>query len=115
MPNYKNAFKCKKCPKSNKEDGCPAWNEIIMTNSQTGEQRIEAGCFYQILPALLVESIRSSAVATNTQASVKNEIARGFATMARAMPGFVEAIAETVGDGDENEVKVEVLTAEVED
>lgn len=102
--NYKNAFKCKKCPESNKEDGCPAWNEIIMTNSQTGNQKIQAGCFYQMMPALLVESMKSSNVAANTHAEVRNDIARGFAQIAGAMPGFVEQLAENIEKGEEVEV-----------
>jgi len=106
MSNYKNAFKCKKCPKSNKEDGCPAWNEVIMTNATTGEQRVEAGCFYQIMPALLVQSIRSSAISANTHADIKTEVARGFAVIAQAVPDFVNSLAE---NADNNEIKI--LTA----
>lgn len=111
MPTYKNAFKCKKCPQSNKEDGCPAWNEIIMTNPTTGEQKVDGGCFYQVMPALLVESIKSSNVSANTHADIKTEVAKGFATIAKAMPGFVAALAETVEEDGEtlvlNEGKVD--------
>lgn len=96
--NYKNAFKCRKCPESNKEDGCPAWNEIILTNNQTGEQKIEAGCFYQMMPSLLVESIKSSNVAAATHSDIKNEVARGYATLAKAMPEFVEALAGSLDE-----------------
>lgn len=94
--NYKNAFKCKKCPQSNKEDGCPAWNEIIMTNAQTGAQKIEGGCFYQMMPALLVESMKSSNVSANTHAEIRNDVAKGFAQIAGAMPGLVEVLAENI-------------------
>lgn len=104
MPNYKNAFKCKKCPQSNKEDGCPAWNEVIMNNPQTGEQRVEAGCFYQMMPALLIDSIRNSAISANTHADIKTEVAKGFARIAQAMPGFVAALAETIEESDEVKV-----------
>lgn len=105
--NYKNAFKCRKCPQSNKEDGCPAWNEVIMTNSQTGETKVEAACFYTMMPALLVESIKSANVATNTHASIRTEVGKGFAAIAKAMPSFVQALAETVEDeADDNVVSL---------
>lgn len=99
--NYKNAFKCKKCPQSNKEDGCPAWNEVIMTNVQSGEQKVEAGCFYQIMPSLLVESIKSSNVSAATHSDIKNEIARGYSVIAQSMPGFVKALAENLEEAEE--------------
>lgn len=105
MPTYKNAFKCKKCPQSNKEDGCPAWNEIIMTNPTTGEQKVEGGCFYQVMPMLLIESIKSSNVSASTHADIKTEVGRGFARIAQAMPGFVAALAETIDD-DEGDMVV---------
>jgi hypothetical protein len=107
MPTYKNAFKCKKCPQSNKEDGCPAWNEIIMTNTTTGEQKVDGGCFYQVMPKLLIESIKSSNVSANTHADIITEVGKGFARIAQAMPGFVAALAETI---DEDEDEVVVLT-----
>ena len=102
MPTYKNAFKCKKCPQSNKEDGCPAWNEIIMTNPTTGEQKVEGGCFYQVVPQLLIESIKSSNVSASTHADIKTEVGKGFARIAQAMPSFVAALAETLDDDDKD-------------
>jgi hypothetical protein len=104
--NYKNAFKCKKCPRSNKEDGCPAWNEVIMTNTQTGEQKIDSGCFFQMMPSLLCESIKASNVSTNTHADIKTEVAKGFSLIAQTIPGFVEALADTI----ESTEKAKVLT-----
>jgi hypothetical protein len=100
--NYKNAFKCRKCPQSNKEDGCPAWNEIIMTNPQTGETKVEADCFYKMMPALLVESIKSANVATSTHADIRNEVGKGFAAIARAMPHFVASLAATIEEPEDD-------------
>ena len=94
---YKNAFQCSKtgeCPKSNGEDGCPAWIEIVMSNRQTGETRIDRGCNFQMLPFLIVESIKAADVTTNTVSSIKNEIGRGYSLMAQAIPEFVMRIAE---------------------
>lgn len=94
--NYKKAFKCSKCPQSNDENGCPAWNEIIMTNVQTGEDKLVKGCNFQLLPFLITESIKASNVSSNTSADIKNEVAKGFAALAGSLPGFVEKLAESI-------------------
>ena len=91
---YKNSFKCHKCPQSSGEDGCPAWNEIIMTNVQTGEDKIVKGCHFQVMPLIMVESIKASNVSTNTFAAIKNEVARGYSVLAQALPGFVKQLAD---------------------
>jgi len=108
--NYKNAWKCKNCPQSNKEDGCPAWNEVILTNPSTGEQKIEAGCFFQVMPMLQIESIKASKVATNTAADIKNEIARGYSVIAQSIPEFVNTMAESI----EDEMKKKLTSGDVE-
>ena len=104
--NYKNAFKCHKCPQSNNSNGCPAWNEVIMSNAQTGSEQIVKGCNFQLLPWIMTEAIKASHLATGTAADYKNEMARGFAVMAQAMPELVTALASTVEDEDN---KVDVL------
>ena len=53
-PGYKNALNCKKCPQSNDEKGCPVWLETTMTNVQTGENILQKGCGFQMVPLLLV-------------------------------------------------------------
>ena len=55
MPIYKKAFKCHECPEKNGEEGCPAWNEIIMTNIQSGEDKIVKGCFDILQDALPID------------------------------------------------------------
>lgn len=100
VQNYKKAFKCSKCPQSNGEDGCPCWNEVIMTNTQTGEDRVVKGCNFQILPFLVTESIKASNVASNTAAGMKTEIARGYAVLAQDIPGFVQQLAASVDPDD---------------
>jgi hypothetical protein len=72
-----------------------------MTNTTTGEQKVDGGCFYQVMPKLLIESIKSSNVSSNTHADIKTEVGKGFARIAQAMPGFVAALAETIDDEDE--------------
>jgi len=92
--NYKNAFKCHKCPQSNKEDGCPAWNEVVMTNAQTGETKLMKGCTFQILPFIMTEAIKQSMISANTFAKIKNEIARGYSLIAQAVPSFARHLME---------------------
>lgn len=91
---YKNAFRCDNCPESNGEDGCPAWNEIIMTNIQSGEDKIVKGCTFQLMPFIMTEAIKASNTSASTFAAIKNEIARGYSLIAQAIPGFAKMLAE---------------------
>lgn len=92
--NYKNAFKCHKCPRSNDENGCPAWNEIIMVEQATGEQKIVKGCNFQLMPWIMTEAIKASTLTTGTFSDIKNEIARVYSLIARSLPGFVSSLVE---------------------
>lgn len=58
--NYKNAFKCHKCPQSNTESGCPNWWEFIQTDTTNGQEHIRKMCGYQALPLFLVDAIKAS-------------------------------------------------------
>ena len=69
-----------------------------MTNVVTGEDRIVKGCHFQTMPFLITESIKASNVATDTAASMRNEIARGYSTLAKALPGFVKTLAENIDE-----------------
>jgi hypothetical protein len=91
---YKNAFKCDNCPEKTGEEGCPAWNEIIMTNIQTGEDKIVKGCNFQLMPFIMTEAIKASNTSASTFAAIKNEIARGYSLIAQALPGFAKMLAE---------------------
>jgi hypothetical protein len=93
---YENAFKCHECPESSGETGCPAWNEIIMTNLQSGEDKIVKGCNFQLMPFIMTEAIKASHTSANTFAAIKNEIARGYSVIAEAMPEFAKRLAATV-------------------
>lgn len=101
---YKNAFKCHKCPQSNNENGCPAWNEVIMSNTKSGEEKIVKGCTFQLLPWIMTEAIKASHTATSTAADMKNEVAKGFAVMATAMPQLISAIGDSIEDGENVEL-----------
>ncbi len=91
---YKQAFKCHKCPERSDENGCPAWNEIIMTNVQTGEEKITKGCNFQLMPFIMTEAIKASNTSANTFAAIKNEIARGYSLISEGLPGIAKLLAE---------------------
>jgi len=57
--NYKNAFKCHKCPQSNDENGCPMWWEYVQEDHM-GKIRNKKQCGYQALPDFLMEVISNS-------------------------------------------------------
>ena len=57
---YKNAWKCHKCPESNTEKGCPCWTELIEVNAETGQERVNKNCLFQLMPNLLIEVIKAS-------------------------------------------------------
>jgi len=82
MPQYsKNAFNCAKCPGTGGEGGCPAWWEVIETNAN-GEERINRGCGFAMLPTFLIEVIKASNRPAAAVESTRNEIAQGFARLA---------------------------------
>ncbi len=56
--NYKNAFKCKKCPQRNDEEGCPNWWEFVATDVSTGKITNKKGCGYQLQLHVMIEIIK---------------------------------------------------------
>lgn len=71
---YKNAMKCHKCPESNDEKGCPCWTEIIETNSETGQERINKNCLFQLMPSLMVEVIKASNRPAAEMSAMRGEV-----------------------------------------
>jgi len=94
--NYKRAFKCHECPENNGEDGCPAWNEIVMTNIQSGNVEIMKGCNFQLMPFIMTEAIKASNTSASTFSDIKNEIARGYSLIAQAIPEFTKKLVENI-------------------
>lgn len=91
--NYANAFKCDKCPKSNDESGCPAWQEIIMENPRTGDTSIEKGCLYVMMPKLLVQVIQAANRPAAAIESTRNELVQALGNMSQ---GIAVALTNTV-------------------
>lgn len=85
--NYKNAWKCHRCPQSNGEKGCPAWVEYMQTNGK--EERLRKECLFQALPVFMIETIAAANRPAAAVESTRNEMARqlqeGFGTLGRAL------------------------------
>jgi len=81
---YKKAWKCKKCPETNNENGCPAWTELMVTNIQSGEEKLEKDCLYRMLPMLLVEVIKASNRPAAEIGSLKNGMINAISELAES-------------------------------
>ena len=77
---------CEKCPNRYKPEGCPCWIDktagFMKTNIQTGEEDFITGCFYQVVPFLMIEVVKASNRPAAVMESVRNEIANGFSKVA---------------------------------
>lgn len=82
--NYKNANKCRKCPQSNGENGCPHWMEITMTNDN-GEYKTDKACGHVLMPKLLMMTVNAANRTTEQISKVQNEIVNGFEGLIRTI------------------------------
>lgn len=80
---------CEKCPNRYSSQGCPCWigerAGFMKTNVQTGEEAFVTGCFYQVIPWLMVEVIKASNRPAAAAESTRNEIVAGFHKVAAAI------------------------------
>lgn len=74
--SFKRAFKCNKCPQTADKSGCPMWWEIIYenTNDPTQPPKVEKGCGYQMMPTILIESIKASSHTTDAAYDMRNKV-----------------------------------------
>ena len=96
---YKNAFNCKKCPQSSKEDGCPAWWEQIWTDKATGEQLIQSGCGFSMAQSLMVELIQTTHRPAAEISQMKKEVVDGVERATVAVLEFHRAKEEAISSG----------------
>lgn len=80
--NFKNAFKCKKCPGRNDEEGCPMWWEYSMEEPTTGKTKLVKECGYLAMPVFLTSVISASNRPAAEIGQLRNEIAQGFTAVA---------------------------------
>lgn len=80
--SYKRAFECKKCPQSNDENGCPNWIEVRQINNISKEERMLAGCGYQMVPYMLNEINVQIPRAAHEVSALREEVSTKVATAA---------------------------------
>ena len=97
---YKNAFNCKKCPQSSKEDGCPAWWEQVWTDKANGNQVIKSGCGFAMAQSLLVEVIQTTHRPAAEISQMKKEVVDGVERATTAVLEFHRAKEEAISSGD---------------
>ena len=96
---YKNAFNCKRCPQSSKEDGCPAWWEQVWTDKANGNQVIKSGCGFTMSQALMVELIQTTHRPAAEISQMKKEVVDGVERATVAVLEFQRAKEEAVSSG----------------
>lgn len=95
MVQFKNAFKCKKCPGTCEQpNGCPVWWEILMTNEVTGEKKVEKGCGFQILPQLLIRNMGETIHGTYAAYDMRNKVVKNMGKVVAAIREKFELPAE---------------------
>lgn len=69
---------CGKCP----HNPCPYWVDrdagMVETNIATGEERFIEGCFFQVMPKLMIHVIRASNRPAASMDKIANELVKGF-------------------------------------
>lgn len=74
--NYNGAFECDNCPRNNDPQGgraCPAWWEVIETNTETKQERVTKACGFTLIPRFLTEVIAASNRPSAAIESFRNE------------------------------------------
>jgi len=82
---FKNAWKCKKCPETNSEQGCPMWWEVVMKNDETGQTKVEKGCGFQLLPQMMALVSTNSLHATAASYDMRNKVIRNVGKVISAV------------------------------
>lgn len=81
--NYKNAWKCKKCPQTATEMGCPFWWEIIMEKPETGETKVMKGCGFTLMPELFAHVSKNAVHAAAASYDMRNKVIRNVGKVIR--------------------------------
>ncbi len=88
--SFKNAFKCKNCPETNSEKGCPLWWEIMFTQDNTGEQKMQKDCGYKLLPQLLIMTAKSANHTTYAAYDMRNKVVKNVNKVITAVKDKLE-------------------------
>ena len=82
---YRKAWQCRRCPKSNGPDGCPAWVEYVEKELSSGRERLQKECVFQALPKFLVAGMAASERTAATVDAHRNEIVTAMEGASRMM------------------------------
>ena len=85
MLRFTNAFKCKKCPETSNENGCPMWWEVILTNDDTKAQKVLKGCGYQLLPEMLAMTCQQAMHTTFAAYDMRNKVVKNVGKVIQAV------------------------------
>lgn len=90
---YTNPQTCERCPHRHSKNGCPAWVDadhgFIEGNIATGEQRVVTGCFYQVVPKLMVHLVQASNRPAAVLQEMRNETAQAMGQIATAVQNML--------------------------
>ena len=115
--NFKNAFKCRKCPGTSDENGCPMWWTWMRRNVTTDEEVVHEGCGFAIgMPFFLTENARaansSSAELSKVRELVRDAVSQEMSIIQRivrdslqigpAMEKWMHDMAESLSTVEDN-------------
>lgn len=88
--------KCKACMFKGEDRPCPCWVDAVegMTeqNAVTGEQRLITGCFYQVIPQLMVHCVKATHRPQAAMEACRNEVNTLRKDLADVMQPIVQAV-----------------------
>lgn len=80
---------CEKCPHRHDPNGCPCWIDktagFMKMNIVTGEEDFITGCFYQVIPFLMIEVVKASNRPAAAVESTRNEMVVGLSKIAEVL------------------------------
>lgn len=68
---------CERCPHRFSPNGCPSWigaDVGLIEENDAGEVRVVTGCYFQVMPRLMIHVIRAANRPAAAMNSLRNEI-----------------------------------------
>lgn len=97
---------CPRCPNRYSKVGCPCWvskSAGLLKMSPAGETAFIEGCYYEIMPWMMVEVIKASNRPAAAVESTRNEIVRGFQQLTFAVATHGPEAFKQLGHGEHSE------------
>ena len=82
VKKYKEAFKCNKCHEGM---DCPCYVSLLFKNERTQEHKVVEGCIFQLLPILLIETIKVADIHTSAIYQHRNDLLKQLSGVACQM------------------------------